>query len=59
MVQEIVCKIIADVAEYAAAVDCDSGVPVVEEYKVGEVPEGGGEYEKEGWRHYESVTVHG
>lgn len=56
--QKVMRQIIADVAEYATAVDCDSGVPVIEEYEVGEVPEGGGEYEEECGRHYESVTIH-
>lgn len=43
MVQEVVGAIIANVAEDAAAVDCDCSIPVVEEDRVGEFPEGRGE----------------
>ena len=43
VVQEIVGAVVADVAENAAAIDCDRGVPVVEEDGVGEFPEGRGE----------------
>ena len=53
------CKIVADITKYATAVDRNSGVPVVEEYKVREMPEGCGEDEEEGGWHDESVAVHG
>ena len=59
MVQEVVGAVVADVAEDAAAVHCDCGVPVVEEDGVGELPEGRGEDEEKCGRHDETQAVHG
>ena len=57
--QEVMRAIIANIAENTTAEDGDRGIPVIEENRVGELVEWGGEGEEEGWRHDETVFVHG
>lgn len=59
VVKEVVCKIIADVTEDAAAVDSGGSMPAVGNDGVGKVPERGRKHDEEGRGHDESVLVHG
>ena len=57
--QKVMRQIIADITKNATAIDRNSGVPVVKEDEVGEVPEGCGKDEEEGRWHDEAVAIHG
>jgi len=52
VMQEIVRHVVAHVAEDAAAVGREGGIPIEEEYEVGELPEGGREHNEESRRHH-------
>lgn len=56
--KEVVGQVIADVSENAAAVDCDSYIPVPIENGMSELPEWCREHYKQGWRHDKPVFVH-
>lgn len=59
VVKEVVGQVIANVAKNATAVDCCRGIPVVGENGMSEVPKGSRKQQKHGWRHDQSVFVHG
>lgn len=59
MVQEVVCHVVACVAENAATVDCRRDVPIPKEDGMGEGPEGSGKHCEKRRRHDETVLVHG
>lgn len=59
VVQEIVCHVVACVAEDSTGKNRRGDVPVVRENKVCEVPERPGQHEEKCRRKHESVLVHG
>ena len=58
MVQEVMCEIIADVAEDSSAEHRRRRVPIVEEDGMSKLPEWGRKDNKQCWRHNKSVSVH-
>lgn len=59
VVEEIVCQVVADVAENAAAIDGCSHIPVPEEQRMCDPPEGRGQNDEERRWHDQAVLVHG
>lgn len=59
VMQKVMCQIIADISKDSTAINCNSGVPVVEKDKVGEMPERCCKDEEESRWHNETVAVHG
>lgn len=58
VVQEVVRHIVANVSENATTVDRGRGIPIIEEYGMGELPERCSEHNEERRRHDQSVFVH-
>lgn len=57
--EEVVGQVITDVAEDAAAENGSCGIPVVEEYRMRQLPERGRKDQEESRRHHKTVLVHG
>lgn len=57
--KEVVCHVVAHVAEDTSTVHCSSSIPIVVEDGMSEFPEWRCEDEEERRRHDEAVLVHG